>query len=388
MIGKEIGRGAEGAVSLLADTTTKFVMTTEICSRTGSVLTRWTSTAVLKPLDLVIKHGPGVKDELGVLVTLIKKLAATHSAHIAHSTHSRATPRALLRMMELYSPFYVVCDTASILLGLGRDTVVMKRMDGTLREFYALPGVVNSLDGTRHVLDAASSVLSFLAVMHNHDTFHGDIKDDNILFSNTTGAKFKFALSDFGHMRTLRRRRMNAARSGTPGSRSPFSYNDNKALSNDDNKALFSEDNKALFSEDHIVSTATADANDLWADYAPILNSTTKRRQLVKSDVYAVGVVLARVVDPEVARLARACMFATRVHSTDEDPFWTAGDALLAVRRVMDTKRGDAHDAHLVLDPRMPGGPVVPRPRLRLRPEASLKRGETRRIKKGSDKKE
>jgi serine/threonine protein kinase len=365
ILGQEIARGSEGVISRLVTTTNpansakKFVMTTEICARTGSIHTRWLTTADLSPLDLVVKHGPGVKDELNCLVTLMKKLAASHGKHLTPNA-----PRALLRIVDMYSPFQVLDDTSSILLGFDRSTIVMKRMDGTLREFYALPEFASSPGGVWYVLSAVVNVLLFLSLMHDHDTFHGDIKDDNILYRRTTSsqpgagaaaaaaaAAVTFVLTDFGHMRTLRRRSMSDAKSGTPGSRSPFSYK---------RTDIAADENETLFHEDHIVPTAIADARHVWLDYAPIMKSTSKKRQLVKTDLYAVGVILARVVDADVAQLARACIFASQTHAAAVKPFWTAREALVAVKRVLDKKRNGVR-TRLVLDTGMPGGPVVPK---------------------------
>jgi len=349
IIGQEIGRGSEGVISRVvispANSKKQFVMTTEICASTGSIHTRWLATADLPPLDLVVKHGPGVKAELNCLVTLMKKLVASHSKHL-----TPGAPQALLRMVDMYSPFQVLDDTSSILLGFDRSTIVMKRMDGTLREFYTLPEFASSPGGVSYVLRAVVNVLLFLSLMHTHDTFHGDIKDDNILYRRTPAsqpAAVTFALSDFGHMRTLRRRRISSAKSGTPGSRSPFSYQ---------RTDIVADENETLFHEDHIVPTAIADARHVWLDYAPIMKSTSKKRQLVKTDLYAVGVILARVVDADVAQLARGCIFASQTHTAE--PFWTAREALVAVNRVLDKKR-DGVRARLVLDTGMPGGPAV-----------------------------
>jgi serine/threonine protein kinase len=326
MIGDQIGKGAEGTISTIRATEAKeYVMTTEVSAKDVSVVTQWVRVVDLEQMNLVIKHGHyGVLDEMRRVIRLLRGILSSENM----------SRERLLHAIDLYTPFHVMYESESVLVGVD-DAISMKRMTGTLREFCMREEVLTAppIVTTWYVLNAALCTLSMLCIMHSHDTFHCDIKLDNVLFRDVPSPyktrdvfPVDFVLTDFGHMRTLRRRGIGGlgAQSGTPGSRSPFSYD---------------EDMPEDFIRDSIVPRSIATPHEIWNDYNKIRWTTSKKMQLVKNDIFALGIIMCKSNDVRTRDITRACLFATRNGKGDGGgplPLWTASDALDAVRSAID----------------------------------------------------
>ena len=269
------------------------------------------------------------------------------------------TVQKTLQIIAQYTPFVTFPERSSVLLGVN-DNIAMKQMDGTLRDYYAhrdrvaqgnaiRDSTVGCPGGVIHIVDALISVLTFLSIMHRHGMFHCDIKDESVLFE-LDGKNIRFALSDFGHMRNLYHCSVGngGTQLGTPGSRSPFMYGAD-------------EDGMDRFLEDNIMSQVVVEPEALWSQYESVRAHTTKHSQVTKNDLFAVGVIAARIVDTDVRDFARACVCATSARS-----LWTANDALewLEDMRARKMRQEEDPNAPFVLDVRMQGGPTT---RVRMR---------------------
>lgn len=313
------------------------VTTTKICLATGCVCI---GREILAPsLASIIEVGSS--DGLRKVTLFLVKLIKAHR------------PGRVADIIDAFTPFHVVRRSfapdgeAHVLVAID-DRVVTRRTSGTLRDFYyecsgGSPRRGRGLDTLCAVLDAVAGVACVLATMHRSGTYHCNVQEDNILFHRRgSRATAQFVLADFDHVRSVYRSHMFAPSLwpsiGTAGYRSPFVYQHVNG-------------GREMFLGEHIVPRTVVDSPDrLWDDYLRASTRTVIRAQLAKNDIYGVGVVLSRIVDSEVARLARACLAG----SAGSEGIWTAHELVLRCRELLARKLLEPASGSLVLDVHMP----------------------------------
>ena len=328
----QVGCGAESVIHALSLVPGAHTNVQEIMMKIGSVETRSIDMLALEAsiygYVIKINHSHIKQKELKNLIVFFIKLATKSTVSLPES----------LELINKNTPFVVNHNTNSIVISIDNN-VVMKRMDGTLRDLYSLS--CNNRLYIIHVLEAVLGSLAVLSVMHSLYTFHCDIKEDNILYSYRND-EYQFALTDFGHMRTLYHSTVGVtsrSRSlGTPGSRCPFMYS--------------SEDGQEEFVDDNIMPARIASSpHRIWEDYELARMRTTKRMQMIKNDLFAIGVMLSRIVHPSVELLAKCFVFATH---KDVDPVWSVADGINRINEMI-LEKPDAFREPVVLDRKMPG---------------------------------
>lgn len=316
-------------------------------TRKGIVTDPLTEEVVLK-----VMRDTASLEEIHNVVVLLKRILFSSS---------RMTLEERMDMIDYHSPFHLNRLRKVVTISI-QDHLVLRRMDGSLRDFYhghAGCKAPSRGGGVSDALDAVLGSLALLRMMHEHGTFHCDIKDDNILFCEKTPDKAtRFVLSDFGHTRTLYHSHFWSSGTnstiGTPGSRSPFLY-------------ASTQEDMEIFVEDNIVTKHVARPEDIWQDYETIRVQTGRRDQMTKNDIYGIGVILARICDQDVRELSRACLFATPARSA----LWSVSGVIEWAERIRNAKKG-TQNPPLILDVRMRGGGPPPKRSKGVRKQISL----------------